>query len=133
MERVSCNFRHNSILPSFRFDKQKLPLLWFSSDLIAHWPYFFFLSDINLCSSGSNSVTDNERDFYFCRYLEVSGEQLEEEAAQQKLEPTALSCFLNKAACMLKMQLWQDAVDSCNEVHLAYSCTRAHLPRMLRI
>ncbi|XP_034398919.1 peptidyl-prolyl cis-trans isomerase D [Cyclopterus lumpus] len=48
------------------------------------------------------------------RYLEVSGELLEEEA-QQKLEPTALSCFLNTAACNLKMQLWQDALDSCNE------------------
>ncbi|TNN42290.1 Peptidyl-prolyl cis-trans isomerase D [Liparis tanakae] len=49
-----------------------------------------------------------------CRYLEVSGELLAEEA-QQKLEPTALSCFLNTAACNLKMQLWQDALDSCNE------------------
>ncbi|XP_018534944.1 peptidyl-prolyl cis-trans isomerase D [Lates calcarifer] len=48
------------------------------------------------------------------RYLEVSGDQLEE-AAQQKLEPTALSCFLNTAACKLKMQLWQEALDSCNE------------------
>ncbi|XP_068571319.1 peptidyl-prolyl cis-trans isomerase D [Cebidichthys violaceus] len=48
------------------------------------------------------------------RYLEVSGELLEE-AAQQKLEPTALSCFLNTAACHLKMQQWQDALDSCNE------------------
>lgn len=48
------------------------------------------------------------------RYLEVSGELLEE-VAQQKLEPTALSCFLNTAACNLKMQLWQDALDSCNE------------------
>ncbi|XP_042348700.1 peptidyl-prolyl cis-trans isomerase D [Plectropomus leopardus] len=48
------------------------------------------------------------------RYLEVSGELLEE-GAQKKLEPTALSCFLNTAACNLKMQLWQDAVDSCNE------------------
>ncbi|KAA8588632.1 hypothetical protein FQN60_009977, partial [Etheostoma spectabile] len=48
------------------------------------------------------------------RYLEVSGELLEE-AAQQKLEPTALSCFLNTAACNLKMQLWQDALESCNE------------------
>ncbi|XP_068181639.1 peptidyl-prolyl cis-trans isomerase D [Antennarius striatus] len=48
------------------------------------------------------------------RYLEVSGDQLEEEV-QQKLEPTALSCHLNTAACMLKMQQWQDALDSCNE------------------
>ncbi|KAM9356669.1 peptidyl-prolyl cis-trans isomerase D [Symphorus nematophorus] len=48
------------------------------------------------------------------RYLEASRDQLEEEV-QQKLEPTALSCFLNTAACKLKMQLWQDALDSCNE------------------
>ncbi|XP_059201878.1 peptidyl-prolyl cis-trans isomerase D [Centropristis striata] len=48
------------------------------------------------------------------RYLEVSGELLEEEA-QLKLEPIALSCFLNTAACNLKMQLWQEALDSCNE------------------
>uniref|UniRef100_A0A3Q3A847 Peptidyl-prolyl cis-trans isomerase D n=1 Tax=Kryptolebias marmoratus TaxID=37003 RepID=A0A3Q3A847_KRYMA len=50
------------------------------------------------------------------RYLEMSGEQLEEEEeAQKKLEPTALSCFLNTAACKLRMQLWQEALDSCNE------------------
>lgn len=49
------------------------------------------------------------------RYLEASGDQLEE-AAQKKLEPIALSCFLNTAACDLKMQLWQEAVDSCDEV-----------------
>uniref|UniRef100_A0A665V9X7 Peptidyl-prolyl cis-trans isomerase D n=1 Tax=Echeneis naucrates TaxID=173247 RepID=A0A665V9X7_ECHNA len=48
------------------------------------------------------------------RYLEVSGDQLEEEA-QKKLEPTALSCFLNTAACKLKMQQWQEALDSCSE------------------
>uniref|UniRef100_A0A8C6NHY2 Peptidyl-prolyl cis-trans isomerase D n=1 Tax=Nothobranchius furzeri TaxID=105023 RepID=A0A8C6NHY2_NOTFU len=48
------------------------------------------------------------------RYLETSGEQLEEEA-QHKLEPTALSCLLNTAACKLKMQLWQEALDSCTE------------------
>ncbi|XP_039866036.1 peptidyl-prolyl cis-trans isomerase D [Simochromis diagramma] len=48
------------------------------------------------------------------RYLEVCGEQVEEEA-QKKLEPTALSCYLNTAACKLKMQLWQEALDSCNQ------------------
>uniref|UniRef100_A0A3Q1HP54 Peptidyl-prolyl cis-trans isomerase D n=1 Tax=Anabas testudineus TaxID=64144 RepID=A0A3Q1HP54_ANATE len=48
------------------------------------------------------------------RYLEVSGDQVEEDA-QKKLEPIALSCFLNTAACKLKMQLWQDALDSCDE------------------
>lgn len=45
----------------------------------------------------------------------MSGDQLEEEA-QKKLEPTALSCVLNTAACKLKLQLWQEALDSCNEV-----------------
>eukprot|EP00064_Thunnus_orientalis_P016473 superscaffoldBa00003278_g16539 len=48
------------------------------------------------------------------RYLAESGDQLEEDV-QKKLEPTAISCFLNTAACNLKMQLWQEAVDSCNE------------------
>lgn len=48
------------------------------------------------------------------RYLEVGEDQMEEEV-QQKLEPTVLSCFLNTAACKLKMQLWQEALDSCNE------------------
>ncbi|CAG5988921.1 unnamed protein product [Menidia menidia] len=48
------------------------------------------------------------------RYLEMSGDHLEEEA-QRRLEPTVLSCFLNTAACKLKMQLWQDALDSCDE------------------
>jgi len=47
----------------------------------------------------------------------VSRELLAEEA-QKKLEPTALSCFLNTAACNLKMELWQEALDSCNEVRL---------------
>lgn len=48
------------------------------------------------------------------RYLQVSGEVVEEEQ-QKRLEPTALSCFLNTAACNLKMQLWQDALESCSE------------------
>ncbi|XP_061580800.1 peptidyl-prolyl cis-trans isomerase D [Cololabis saira] len=48
------------------------------------------------------------------RYLEMSGDLVEEEA-QKKLEPTVVSCFLNTAACNLKMQLWQDALDSCTE------------------
>ncbi|CAL8261611.1 unnamed protein product [Lota lota] len=51
------------------------------------------------------------------RYLEVSGEVLEEdEELQRKLEPTALSCTLNKAACQLKLSLWQETLDSCNQV-----------------
>lgn len=51
------------------------------------------------------------------RYLEQSGVQLEEdEEAQKKLEPTVVSCYLNTAACKLKLQQWQEALDSCNEV-----------------
>ncbi|TNM98914.1 hypothetical protein fugu_013478 [Takifugu bimaculatus] len=56
------------------------------------------------------------------RYLEASRDQLEEEEEveklQQKLEPTALSCYLNTAACHLKLQLWQEALDSCNQASL---------------
>ncbi|KAF6732848.1 Peptidyl-prolyl cis-trans isomerase D [Oryzias melastigma] len=48
------------------------------------------------------------------RYLEVGGDHLEKES-QQKLVSTTLSCHLNMAACKLKMQLWQEAVDSCDE------------------
>lgn len=52
------------------------------------------------------------------RYLEVGGDEFDEEV-MKKLEPTAFSCFLNTAACKLKMQLWQEALESCNEVHVA--------------
>ena len=45
-------------------------------------------------------------------------EEEEEEKLQQKLEPTAFSCYLNTAACNLKLQLWQDALDSCNQASL---------------
>ncbi|XP_072296375.1 peptidyl-prolyl cis-trans isomerase D [Eucyclogobius newberryi] len=48
------------------------------------------------------------------RYLEFGGEEFDEEF-QKKLEPVALSCFLNTAACKLKLQLWQEALDSCTE------------------
>uniref|UniRef100_A0A3P8UZ68 Peptidyl-prolyl cis-trans isomerase D n=1 Tax=Cynoglossus semilaevis TaxID=244447 RepID=A0A3P8UZ68_CYNSE len=59
------------------------------------------------------------------RYLEAGGEQLEEEA-QEKLKPTALSCFLNTAACKLKMQQWQETVDSCDEaLEVDQSSTKA--------
>ncbi|XP_062331703.1 peptidyl-prolyl cis-trans isomerase D [Osmerus eperlanus] len=59
------------------------------------------------------------------RYLEVC-EQLDDEQTQQKLEPTAVSCILNTAACKLKLQLWQAAVDSCDEVlELNQSNTKA--------
>ncbi|XP_077387918.1 peptidyl-prolyl cis-trans isomerase D [Festucalex cinctus] len=53
------------------------------------------------------------------RYLEMCGEVLEDEGeespAQKKLQPAVLSCYLNTAACKLKLQMWQEAVDSCNE------------------
>nr|XP_006629535.1 PREDICTED: peptidyl-prolyl cis-trans isomerase D [Lepisosteus oculatus] len=49
------------------------------------------------------------------RYLEVCGDVVDDENEQKKLEPVALSCILNIAACKLKMQLWQEAIDSCTE------------------
>nr|XP_046178670.1 peptidyl-prolyl cis-trans isomerase D [Oncorhynchus gorbuscha] len=49
------------------------------------------------------------------RYLAVAGDEQEIEKAQAKLEPTAVSCILNTAACKLKMLLWQEAMDSCDE------------------
>ncbi|KAJ8015431.1 hypothetical protein DPEC_G00026040 [Dallia pectoralis] len=49
------------------------------------------------------------------RYLAVGGEEKEIDKAQAKLEPIAVSCILNTAACKLKLQLWQEAMDSCNE------------------
>lgn len=52
------------------------------------------------------------------RYLAVAGDEQEIEKAQAKLEPTAVSCILNTAACKLKMQLWQEAMDSCDEVSI---------------
>ncbi|XP_043982518.1 peptidyl-prolyl cis-trans isomerase D isoform X1 [Gambusia affinis] len=49
------------------------------------------------------------------RYLDMSGNLVENEEEHRKLEPTAVSCFLNMAACKLKLQLWQEALESCNE------------------
>ncbi|MGH0126000.1 UNVERIFIED_CONTAM: hypothetical protein FKN15_015135 [Acipenser sinensis] len=49
------------------------------------------------------------------RYLEVSRDEVEDENLQKKLEPIVLSCILNMSACKLKLQLWQEAIDSCNE------------------
>lgn len=48
------------------------------------------------------------------RYLEACGEEVGEEQ-QEQLEPTAIICMLNTAACKLKLTQWQDAVDSCSE------------------
>lgn len=48
----------------------------------------------------------------------MGGDEFDEEVTR-KLEPTAFSCLLNTAACKLKMQLWQEALESCNEVHVA--------------
>lgn len=50
------------------------------------------------------------------RYLEFCGSILDDDSAQKKLEPTALSCILNTAACKLKLKLWQEALESCDEV-----------------
>ncbi|XP_023655010.2 peptidyl-prolyl cis-trans isomerase D [Paramormyrops kingsleyae] len=51
------------------------------------------------------------------RYLEAGGEAVDDddEELQKKLEAIALSCILNIAACKLKLQSWQDAVDNCNQ------------------
>ncbi|XP_043113195.1 peptidyl-prolyl cis-trans isomerase D [Puntigrus tetrazona] len=49
------------------------------------------------------------------RYLETCGNVLDDDSAQKKLEPTALSCILNTAACKLKLKLWQEAIESCDE------------------
>lgn len=51
------------------------------------------------------------------RYLDCGGNALDDESVQKKLESTALSCILNTAACKLKLQQWQEAVQSCDEVH----------------
>lgn len=52
-----------------------------------------------------------------CRYLECGSNALDDEIMQKKLESTALSCILNTAACKLKLQQWQEAIESCDEVH----------------
>lgn len=52
------------------------------------------------------------------RYLEHHGNIIDDEnddSVQKKLEPTALSCILNTAACKLKLKLWQEAIASCDE------------------
>ncbi|TRY54687.1 hypothetical protein DNTS_031224 [Danionella cerebrum] len=49
------------------------------------------------------------------RYLEMCGNTLDDEEVQKKLEPTALICILNTAACKLKLNLWQEALESCDE------------------
>lgn len=76
------------------------------------------------CFQSSRYIQSSQQNRLFIplRYLEASRDQLEEEEEeeklQQKLEPTALSCYLNTAACNLKLQLWQDALDSCNQASL---------------
>uniref|UniRef100_A0A673LLG5 peptidylprolyl isomerase n=1 Tax=Sinocyclocheilus rhinocerous TaxID=307959 RepID=A0A673LLG5_9TELE len=53
------------------------------------------------------------------RYLEICGNTLDDDSAQKKLEPTALSCILNTALhsqhSRLKLKLWQEAIESCDE------------------
>uniref|UniRef100_A0A672QSZ7 Peptidyl-prolyl cis-trans isomerase D n=1 Tax=Sinocyclocheilus grahami TaxID=75366 RepID=A0A672QSZ7_SINGR len=49
------------------------------------------------------------------RYLEICGNTLDDDSVLKKLEPTALSCILNTAACKLKLKLWQEAIESCDE------------------
>lgn len=50
------------------------------------------------------------------RYLETCASTLDNDSAQKKLEPTVLSCILNTAACKLKLNHWQEAIESCDEV-----------------
>lgn len=52
---------------------------------------------------------------------------MEDEGTQKKLKPVALSCMLNTAACQLKLQQWQDAIDNCNEVGSATRNPRAKM------
>lgn len=49
------------------------------------------------------------------RYLETCSSTLNDDSAKKKLEPTALSCILNTAACKLKLKLWQEAIECCDE------------------
>ncbi|XP_065131628.2 peptidyl-prolyl cis-trans isomerase D isoform X2 [Paramisgurnus dabryanus] len=54
------------------------------------------------------------------RYLERHGNTKDDDneyddSVQKKLEPTALSCILNTAACKLKLKLWQEVIASCDE------------------
>uniref|UniRef100_A0AAY4DNH4 peptidylprolyl isomerase n=1 Tax=Denticeps clupeoides TaxID=299321 RepID=A0AAY4DNH4_9TELE len=85
--------------------------------------------DVNKVLSAAEDVKNIGNDFFknqnwqmavkkyskALRYLEVCGDTLDDEEGQKKLEPTALSCILNTAACKLKLQLWQEAIDSCDE------------------
>lgn len=64
-----------------------------------------------------NVLWDTSVEACFChRYLEGCGDAMEDEGTQKKLKPVALSCMLNTAACQLKLQQWQDAMDNLNEV-----------------
>lgn len=54
------------------------------------------------------------------RYLERHGNTKDDDneyddSVLKKLEPTALSCILNTAACKLKLKLWQEVIASCDE------------------
>ncbi|KAJ8335626.1 hypothetical protein SKAU_G00389680 [Synaphobranchus kaupii] len=73
-----------------------------------------------------NWMAANKKYSKALRYLEVFGDVVDDDEAQKRLEPIALSCILNIAACKLKMQLWQDAIDSCNEaLELNHANTKA--------
>ncbi|XP_064418029.1 peptidyl-prolyl cis-trans isomerase D isoform X2 [Latimeria chalumnae] len=50
------------------------------------------------------------------RYLESCKDEVEDENLLKKLEPVALSCILNSAACKLKLADWQGAIFHCDEV-----------------
>ncbi|XP_003221776.1 peptidyl-prolyl cis-trans isomerase D [Anolis carolinensis] len=48
------------------------------------------------------------------RYIEAS-KAVAEKTDSAKLDSAALTCFLNIAACKLKLSEWQDAIENCTE------------------
>lgn len=49
------------------------------------------------------------------RYIEAS-KAVAEKAHSAKLSAAALTCYLNIAACRLKLSEWQDAIEKCTKV-----------------
>ncbi|TSV81522.1 Peptidyl-prolyl cis-trans isomerase D [Bagarius yarrelli] len=63
------------------------------------------------------------------KYLETCGNTMEDKNAQEQLKSMALSCILNTAACKLKLQQWQEAVESCDE---ALELNQTHAKALFR-
>lgn len=98
------NLRHTCV------KKKKFSFLLFLYLNLSIFHHYYSPKDFFFCCFCSPAVLH-------CRYLEFCGNVVDDESAQKKLEPTALSCILNTAACKLKLQQWQEAVESCDEVH----------------